>query len=311
MDSSSLNKILADTKVAFLLHSHDLVTIEHHTSIEAALEILAKHGILSAPVLEKGKVIGMIDVLDLVASVLRLLEKHKRTKTQEKLFSQRPVKRYMNASGMNPWTPVSAFSSIKTVVLGMGLGVHRTAVTNIHGELAGIVSQSDVVRLFSEHKLLLGTRIHSTLSQLGCYIPEGDLVTVPSDTPVMKALKTLLANRVSAVVVIDKEQKVVGFISANQLKAIQYATFHYLLYSCELFLHRLPEALKKVCKLFSTSTLATAVDIFATEKVHRVCVYDRTGAKFLGLITLTDLLRAVMQKESDPKTHIVNVSKEV
>lgn len=57
------------TRVAELIKDQSLVSINPETTLEDALDLMAEHGIRTLPVVENGKLAGLISVIDILKKI--------------------------------------------------------------------------------------------------------------------------------------------------------------------------------------------------------------------------------------------------
>ncbi|HYY44065.1 MAG TPA: CBS domain-containing protein, partial [Actinomycetota bacterium] len=136
--------------------TRDVITITPDMTIRDAASRLARNGIAGAPVVEGGRVIGMVTEQDLVRTILP-------PAPTEGALSALEVLAHVNDVGIEQLdTPVS--DSMSTLVVEIlpeasvweaagemeRRGVNRIPVVDEDGKLVGIVSRADLVRVMGE-----------------------------------------------------------------------------------------------------------------------------------------------------------------
>jgi len=117
----------------------DVVSVAPSTLIEAALDVMLEHEISGLPVIEKGRLIGIISEFD----ALRLL-----LETGEEPELILPVAHYMSTDVMSvpEHTPLETVAQIFRHIKLRRLPVVRD------GKVVGIVSRRDLIRVVRERR---------------------------------------------------------------------------------------------------------------------------------------------------------------
>ncbi len=110
----------------------DVITLVGSTSVEDAARSLTFHKVSGAPVLEHGRIVGVVTKSDLV-------DPRYRSSGPGAMTVRDAMTRVVRA--VRPGDPV-----MLAVRLMVNEGVHRVVVVDDHGKLAGIVSALDVLR---------------------------------------------------------------------------------------------------------------------------------------------------------------------
>ncbi|EIE20202.1 CBS-domain-containing protein [Coccomyxa subellipsoidea C-169] len=212
--------------------------------------------------------------------------------------------------------------------------VHRAALFDKEGKITHIISQSDIASFLYEHRDLLGDLGNKTAKELGW--AKLNVITVKADTAALEALALMADKDIAGVGVVSDEGALIGNFSFSDLRALcaehfssmalPVAEFLALEHGTEYwgaaagvkqtsdaepgspaarFAHngelrqRSPSVGHKVGQAL---VLATPNDTFAeileklvTKHLHRLYVVDDM-ARPIGIVTLTDILRMVMQQ---------------
>lgn len=110
----------------------DVITLVARTSVDDAARSLTFHHVSGAPVLEQGRIVGVVSKSDLV-------DPRYRSSTGEKPTVRDAMTRVVRA--VRPGDP-----AMLAVRLMASENVHRAVVVDERGQLAGIVSSMDVLR---------------------------------------------------------------------------------------------------------------------------------------------------------------------
>jgi len=290
-----------------------VVCINADATVRMCMETLAENNILSAPVVRGREILGFVDVIDLMGAGVRAFcagspgeetrckAPQQRIPVDEALFRsakffQTKVVDLINLSGLDFPVTVRNEDSLVTAIrllsnVGKPFFLHRAVVLNDDEEVAGILSQTDIVEWLREH-----------LDQLERAIPElvtADIyklglvhacITLHVDAPLLNVFSVLFDNRVSGVALVDREGRLVANISATDFRGIIPSLFPVLQESALLFLTKGLQSLPRAPVTAQPhATLREAVTSISIAHVHRIYVVDR-AARFLGVISLSDIL---------------------
>lgn len=292
------------------LHAHSLsdivqedtklTTLKLESSIEQAVSLLAKSGILSVPVLDKeGNCAGMVDMLDIVHHIMKVKPDDAQLKEDElasleiagRAMSLEPVSKVLDISGRDPLLPIYVQNPILMAAESMSRGMHRIACfSKEHGnKIFANVSQSNVVAFVTEklnqgHMKEMGA---DTMEKFGCC---HEVFKVKSTDKVLDAITLLKASNVSAVAVVDEEGKLKGNFSATDLKNLYKEKFPSLLKEVGEYLAEYsPESLKPIVVTKET-TLYDVCKEFVETHVHRLWIVN-DDFQPTGIVSLTDVLQ--------------------
>jgi CBS domain-containing protein len=128
---------MADTKVHELM-THLVVMLFPNEAVEAVAERLSRNGIGGAPVVEGGKVVGMVSGSDIVRAARRRAGHELSSMTVVDVMT-RPVITV---------TPTASVWEAADILDGRG--IKRLPVVDSDGYLVGIISRGDIVRLVAK-----------------------------------------------------------------------------------------------------------------------------------------------------------------
>jgi CBS-domain-containing membrane protein len=318
-------RLFGEKSVSVLLTGKKLIFFTPSQTIESALKILTENNIQGAPIeafhdekkvaigkRKKSKWLGIISILDLVKEVLKefdanMLDNEKQqqqllNKTLGKLWEEK------NLSTKSPFFSVYRSETIEELLMLFGRGIHRVAVTDEADNILHIVTQSTVVGYIAEHNQHLGKLVDLTMQELG-FLKK--VFTVNRKQTTIEALKVITDNKISAVAIVDDEGKLVGNLSASDLKGLIKLSngkfsgdfFTPLRLPVGDFLSKIREMHGKsktfILTCTPTTKLKEVVQLLAKEHVHRIFIVD-THNKPCGIVSLTDICAELfLESEED------------
>jgi len=299
-------KKLRDMTIADVWPTRPIVWVSSTCNLEDTLQLLKIHKILSLPVVDlpKNECIGTVDVMDitlyLVATfpsvdsityeALNRMEWAGRKFLVDTTVGQViAFSKTWNPSDL-PNYPVKITTSLVQLLEIFSFGVHRVPVISDDNKVINFISQTDLLRFFSENLYLLGERGigKKTLDELG--IGRTSVYFVRSDAMTLLTLSVISAKKVSALPVLDKDTgKLVATFSASDLRGMGPEDLPHLLQPLLQFLatHNLKSLYPLTCKV--TDTFEYVMCKLAATKVHRVWVVD-DNLQLVGVVSLTDVM---------------------
>jgi len=284
------------------LSQRKLISVRIDTSLREVLNTLNANRILSVPVMEANKgFVGMIDVLDLVrftafnylasqdASVM-----DDNLQTAPEMFTQfefegntaKEVLR-MTPRGDN-FHVMNEDDTLGDVAKILSSEDHRVLVGRDLN--AKLFSQTDMARFIIENRTKLEPGLLDTpLRQLNL---RRKVESVSHRTPTIKAYGHLLRSKVSALAVLDENHKLVGNLSASDLRGINDQNLRELMHPVHQFLARAGSK-NQVIRCFHEDKLGDAINKLLENHVHRLWMTDGQG-KPVGVLSLTDVIRTVL-----------------
>jgi len=135
------------------------------------------------------------------------------------------------------------------------------------------------------------------------------VISVISTESTINAFKIIHQNKISAVAVVDETGKLIGNLSASDLKGAVITDddegaqpFGSLLLPVITFLKQGGMSKLPVATCFISSTLSFVLLKIIALHVHRLWIVDEEG-KAIGIISLTDIMQAVTsQKQEERKS---------
>lgn len=268
--------MLAKTKVDDILPAKDpIVTASREDSLPSVLKKLIQKNILSAPVFTKGNdFYGFIDVLDIITWIVDKIGEMRLTKSDSfddiiSEFNDTLVKDVIRSpySRRNPYHPITTGSSLLSAAEVLSKGTHRVPVVDESTkDLLNIVTQSSLVHFINTNVELLGSKKDTKVSSLGqCFTY---VLTVDDTDRAIDAFRLIRYSSVGAVAVVDKDNKIVGNLSARDIKKISHDAkyFERLFENVQNFRdnRRLPHV-----TVTEEDTVETVLNLLDKHKIHR------------------------------------------
>lgn len=252
-----LRKLLSEQPISSLVEQDDVLSLEHNQTVADALKLLARHDILSAPLVVSpglediesleptetaASLVGWLDIKDIIKAFLAFLHEHKHhlptnmLSLMTELEKQGPnfaTKMLITVVGSEDRglvyqtdADVSVLTAIRDFFLGQpdaGRLVHRLAIFDSHGDITRIVSQMDVLRLLRKHIDELGPCASQSLEQLGLYKPDmlGELIKLAPTTPTLLAYEQLADAGVTGAPVVSPDGQLIANLSISDIRGIQ------------------------------------------------------------------------------------------
>jgi CBS domain-containing protein len=282
-----------------------LVLVGANQPVERALSRINTHNILSLPVVDdsnsNGAVVGLLDVLDIIAALSETWETTGRPQRREILFI--PISEVM-AKKKRPTFLVSISTPVHEVIKQFAeFGIKRVMIVDRTLEknfcqqekpeemVVGLLTESDLVRFVAENIMWIKKEklFQQTLRDLnlGNRLP----ITVDQNIQAFQAFLEIHKNGGEGAAMVDANGKLIANVSASNIKGMTRRNFQLLWRALMNFLSRdrkrgwwhLP-----VCTTLD-STLESVILQFVATKVHRMYITDDEG-KPVGEISLSDVI---------------------
>jgi len=280
-----------------------IVTIPSTSSVADAFKILIDHKILAAPVLDeaKKKYFGFIGLNDIVTMFVREfnnteLEAHREDigallQTKKDLHSMKSLE-IIDISSRNPYCPVDENAPLQAAIdLIVKWAVHRLPVVDPEtGNLVTVLTQSHVVSFLQKH--IAQFPFHQrTVAELR--LGYKDVIAVHENDTAAQAFRLISDKRVQGIAVLDANDRLIGNISASDLKVIGHTAklLPLLLVPLKEFSSFIApnETIPGPVTVNPSNTIEEVFFKITVAKVHRAYVVNEQQ-KLLGVISLLDLL---------------------
>jgi len=184
----------------------------------------------------------------------------------------------------------------------LATSVHRVPIVDAHGNIVSIISQSILIQLFNKHlqEVLKGeTNVH--LKELS--IGTSPVISVTKDTSTIDTFKKMDYCKVTALAVVDEEGKLIGSISAKDLKLFIESSCSYDILKLPImtFLNEIRSRQIDIrsptvsCNL--EETLALVIGKLAATGVHRLYIVNSSQDYTpVRVISLMDVLKYIFPK---------------
>jgi CBS-domain-containing membrane protein len=294
---------------------YSLIAVEASDSVEAALRKITVANVYAAPVMDKNRCVGLIDLIDLVHYLVSLFADLTNTplsgkkKTIEKFalnfvnkteiedlkvaFFRTPVVKLIDCSKQNAFVTIPfEGSTLRDLVRHLSSHtLRRVAAVDSAGKVVRILSQSTVINYFAKHTDKLGSRANQSLEAAGAI--SRHLVTVPSELRAIDAFLTMVEYRLSAVMFVGEDGELTGTVSAKDLKGVLVDFYSLILPVADFIgLVRRETTTKDTPPLINvqaTDTVAHAMAKLSTAGIHRIYVLGHSRSP-LGVVSLGDIL---------------------
>lgn len=195
--------------------------------------------------------------------------------------------------------PLSDNADLLNIVQILGkYGVHRVNIFDEAGNLINIITQLAVLQLISSHLDSISDIGGLTLEQLN--IGTSPVTTINLSSPTIDAFRVIRDRRLYAVPVIDAEGKIVGNVSAKDMRFVVKSPAHmYLLHEpiskllANLHNDDIDERIPAIA-CFASDSLELVIRKLSANKIHRIYVVDSNN-QLQRVVTLTDILFALIK----------------
>jgi len=266
---------------------------------------------------DTGEVIGVLDILDIIAYMQELFpwdtgvgnQRNVNINSKRWDFLLKPISDIVQSYQMHKAPVISGEAAISSAVAELAKGAHYLLVVpkelplvplpqkNQLDSVSGLITQSDIIRFMAENVMWLTKPSYDmTIEELGLIMKE--VVTVPDTMPAFEAFKLINQHYIHGVGVVDKDGKLVGNLSASNIKGITRRSFQVLRLPVREFLERDRRRMwwfVPICTK-ENDTLKQVILQFAATQKHRFFLVDKDD-KPTGVITLTDVLKVVTSIE--------------
>jgi len=287
-----------------------LVVLPGDFSVEEALRRMARFNISSVPVLKSKTdrtILGFAGVLDFQAYLVKLLSKEggglnldqENLKSKTETFKKTPICAVVDQSGRDPFHVMDGEESLADAVEYYLKGVQRIAITDDNGDIVGVISQWTVANYLATVPTDDKEWI-PVLREPVCKTKyTSNVVSVNANDNALEAFHKMHTNNLSAVAVVDDNGKLIGSLSASDLKGFQLYLndFNDLLQPVSQFLTLVRKKQGRpedFLVAFSPETqVKEIVKKFNEEIVHRAYIIDN-DRKPIGVFSLTDLMQKLV-----------------
>jgi len=294
--SPSIIPLLMETKVKDLVDSsRKLVKTSYEEDVSSLMRKLSDANVLSAVVVDNGRAIGFVDVLDVMAFLLDITsnstditkESIQNLKWEGTCFGIEKSGALLNLSQNNPFYSVTMDTSLWKVVEYFSQEVHRVGVMS-NGDLVNVIAQSDIIQFLAYKGVWIGTKMEQSVLDSG--ISTLGAVTVDMNTNTLEAIKTLRTFKISGVAVVDMNGRLVANFSASDLLAINKDNFSLITLPIWDFICKTHLTPKPPVYARPSDSVEVVLLKMCVHKIHRVFIVDQHMIP-IGVVTMTDLMK--------------------
>jgi len=221
------------SKAARQIMTQPVVTIAEGGQLVEAVDVMLQHNFKRLPVVDAGgKLVGVLARQDVFRTITTETPDWKLMQAQNVVVNGvRPVKDIMRRDTHT----VLAGATLEEVMRVIDSNdIQRVAVVDASGKLLGLISDHDLLRLFSGHKVGVWDRIASKLTftdmgkrhkdvvdqarkKTAGEIMKTDLVTIREEAHIDEAVRLMTAKEIKRLPVVDADGKFKGMVSRDSL----------------------------------------------------------------------------------------------
>lgn len=313
---AAITEMMKGFKVSSPLFPNDagaLVKVPDDSTFPNALKKMFSAHVMAVPIVDShsGQLITLLTMADAIAFILSVFSREEMvTADLNNLIEKQHETSYLNVmkvpTGLSE--PVVELPSntelYEAVQMMVRNGSHRVLVYDDQQRPVNLITQSRVVKFISVLKDSI-PQSNRTLQEL--HLGFKEVLKVDKDAIAYDAFNMMLNQKVSAVGVVDKEGRLFGSLSVNDIKELGYDLrfFEMLTSSVESYLStlRICDAQRTLppikdpltCK--ATDKFADVIDALVKYRVHRIYIVD-DNQKPIGVVSLSDILKEIMAESS-------------
>jgi len=295
--------ITPDSRVVFL---------KEDVSLNNAIKTLSEYKILSAPVQcnsTPSKYLGFVDMVDMLGYILqmyveeyvlgssggmRTLNELQKLEHRGKQLGGHCVRNCVDFSKRDPFSRVYKKAPVSSLLYVFHNGSSRAGVTNAHGDLVGIVTQTDVIRFLAKNMDALGKLKKETLEHLG--LVQRRHHEIKTSMKALCAFFLLWSSKEKAVAIVDNDDRLVGNFSVSDLKGLKEQNFGNLNLPVSEFLKaELQGDPMPVVTVKPHDTFETAIQKLVQYNIHQVWVVNDHQTP-LGVVHLESIIQMLDMK---------------
>jgi CBS domain-containing protein len=287
---------------------NEVVTLSPDDHVAHAFQTLAKEKLLAAPVVDaSGTAVGVVSVLHFVSYFVRHFSAEElQGDDWNALVAKKNHllgKRINEIPDLQALDKAHVIKEYQTAIDAVNLMIddedpaRRVLVVDDNKKLVTVISQSRMLHLVSGVLDSLPDPANRTLRERNLHKKE--VASIKLDQPAGDAFVLMREKEISGVAVVDDEQKLVGVISASDIKLLGFdlGYLHLLGKSARDYLTSLrgsiAESQRVVCTCDVDATIDHAVKQLIARHVHRLFVID-DQRKLVGVVSIRDILKTLL-----------------
>ena len=234
LNQERINSFLKDAseKTAQDIMSHPLITVKDEQTLGEAVQIMLKQQLKRLPVVNaEGKIAGMISRIDVFQTITNQAPQWQYLQEQNIVINNnQPVSNVLprDLLTVNPDTPIPEVIEKIT-----GNDVQRIAVVDPRGKLVGLISDSDLLPMISDHpgfwdvlisKLTFiekGRQLNELLQHIRAKVAADvmirNVIAIQEDASIDEAVKFMTEKSLKRLPVVDKDGIFRGLISRDSV----------------------------------------------------------------------------------------------
>jgi predicted transcriptional regulator len=277
--------VLEKTSDVWWLFSRQTVSITRQESVLKSALLMRQRNFRHLPVVEFGRIVGMISAQDIVDS-LHLTLRSSSSREEVKRSLEIPVERIMSTHPIvvEPWDGLT-----EVVKKFCFYNVGALPVVDQHGVVQGIITLRDLVGLMGTSSTPLNVQVEEIMNT--------DLATVDSNSSLGYAVTLMSLRRVRRLPITSKDRAVVGVITNKDiLRHVERIASGGQEPSG--FEHRISDfMMRDVLTISREDDVRVAANTMMIFGVGGLIIDDPPAGKF-GLVTERDLVRTLASKRS-------------
>eukprot|EP01080_Neovahlkampfia_damariscottae_P003318 gene3318-5758_t len=266
-------------------------------TVEDCIQYLTDKKILACPAVDdKKKVVGMVDVFDILSTLIELMPEEKDLKDEDALersyraVNLKKITEVLNKSGKNPCEPMYHNTPALEMISMFADGLHRVPVLDDKEDLIVTVSQSLVVKYLTKEMKSKDEMIEfgkKSLSEL--FLGKVQVKALKSSDSVLKAFKIMNKHGFSSIPIVGDDDQIVGNFSNSDVKGFCKESIPSFFQTIGFYLEKQSEqALKPVtCK--ADDSLVSVMEKLSSGP-HRVWVVDEKNRP-VSVVSMTDIFK--------------------
>lgn len=292
---STFLELLNKTTVGDIAAANPPVFVDVSCNVEQALQCFQDASILVAPVRDESTesgICGFLDILQIVSKLVQACEGHVNNIPRNAAnFSKTSIKTILDekyGSGIHLKKESDTAAGLLEI---FAKGVHLVGVTNDQGKVVNVCTQTDMMHFIQKNKESI-PKLKDTIQTLKL-VKEWVLFVRKSEHAI-DAFRKMSENTVRAVAVTDVTGKLISNISASDLRGLNESNFDRITKSIHQFLQVHRGAIGSLVTVTMDGTLEEVVDMCVGSLVHRIWVIDPSNHHPIGIISLTDVCKALV-----------------
>mmetsp|Transcript_5221 Transcript_5221/g.14018 ORF Transcript_5221/g.14018 Transcript_5221/m.14018 type:complete len:322 (+) Transcript_5221:32-997(+) len=312
-EKARVTMLLKTVTCGKLVESQKPITIPADASIEAACEVLATNGILSALVVAPDGE-GFAGVFSYRSLLHYFLKQYPAGEDAPPSLASLDLR----AALMKATPDIKAADfcrernreihilrpeqPLKDAVELFGSGIHRCSVVDSNSAVKGVLSQSLALRYIAQHLIELKDVVGKPISSFDA-LGAKPAIYIESRRNVIEGMELMYKHKLSAVAVVDNAGKLSGNLSLSDIKYVfRTRSYQMLWYTVASFVKLLREKMSleqnagmdtfPFFDITRDKSLNLAIQKIVATRVHHLWIVNQEG-KPTGVISITDVMRCL------------------